>query len=62
MARRLTRVAIIIFLVVAAIVGAAKAVDYYLSSTCISGFGTYNQACIDGAAVLDLPDKSRKDR
>jgi hypothetical protein len=43
------RAAMILFLVIAAIVGAAKVVDYYLSTTCISGFGTYNDACLVGA-------------
>jgi hypothetical protein len=39
----------ITLLVVAAIVGSAKvALDYYFGNTCVSGFGTYNQACIDG--------------
>ena len=39
------RAAITIFLVIAAIGGAAKVADYYLSTTCISGFGTFNDAC-----------------
>jgi hypothetical protein len=42
------RAAIILFLAVAAMGGAAKVFDYYLSTTCISGFGTYNAACLDG--------------
>jgi hypothetical protein len=48
--RKITLAAMIIFLVVAAIGGAAKvALDYYLSTTCISGFGgSFTDACIAG--------------
>jgi hypothetical protein len=52
------RVAITL-LILAAVWGSLK---YYFSGVCISGFGTYSQACIDGAAARDLPDKSRKDQ
>ena len=50
--RTMKRAAIIIFLVIAAIVGAAKVVDYYFSTTCISGFGTFNDACLVGAKAV----------
>ena len=46
--RTMKRAAIMIFLVIATVVGAAKVADYYLSTTCISGFGTYNDACLRG--------------
>jgi hypothetical protein len=44
--RTMKRAAIIIFLAIAAILGAAKVADYYLSTTCISGFGSFNDACL----------------
>jgi hypothetical protein len=47
-ARTMKRAAIIIFLVIAAIGGAAKVADYYLSTACISGFGSFNAACLGG--------------
>jgi hypothetical protein len=50
--RLMKRMAIIVFLVIAGIVGAAKVVDHYLSTTCISGFGTFNQACLAGAEAV----------
>jgi len=46
--RAITRAAIIIFLVAAVIGCAAKVVDSYLGATCISGFGTFNDACLEG--------------
>jgi hypothetical protein len=50
---------VITLLILAAIWGLLR---YYFSGVCISGFGAYSHACIDGAAALGLPDKSRKDR
>jgi hypothetical protein len=47
--RTMSRAAIIVLLAIAAIGGGAKVVDYYLSTTCISGFGTFNDACLAGA-------------
>lgn len=43
------RAAIMLFLAIAVILGAAIVADHYLSTTCISGFGTYNDACLAGA-------------
>jgi hypothetical protein len=48
----------ITLLVVAAIVGAAKvAVNYYWSNTCVSGFGTFNDACLEPD---ERPNRGRK--
>jgi len=46
--RLMKRAAIMLFLVMVVITGAALMADHYLNTTCISGFGTYNNACIDG--------------
>ena len=48
----------ITLLVVAAIVGAAKvAANYYWNKTCISGFGTFNDACLEPD---ERPNRGRK--
>jgi hypothetical protein len=46
--RLMKRAAIIVILVIAVLGGAVKVVDYYLGTTCLSGFGTYNAACLEG--------------
>jgi hypothetical protein len=47
----------ITLLILAAIWGVFS---YFLSNVCISGYGTYSQACIDGAAALDKSGTSKR--